>query len=359
MTQIKFKIHAPVVMPADVDRLADAGADSFYIGFYRPSGARGHNLLLHNRRPMTHANVRNEQDFLRIIELAHRRNVQVSLCLNYFYNDAQLDEVIAEARFAIEAGIDRIILGDVGLIGYLRREHPEVGLTLSTVATAMNVDDIEFYRKLGVGSVTLVRQLLLDEIDRIINQADAALDFIVFIYGSKCPNLDGYCSFQHGIFEQRGSLLFSLLNNSFVRKLSDKLPVPESLAIRMKKNYVMTDLGCSLPYESTPVITRPHEVGGNRSPLPDWSFEHNLECGLCAIRRFAAAGITTYKIVGREHPLNKRVSRTSMTRTALDYYSANPGITDTEFAAFCRELTRRKLNWTCSKGDCYYPEVFV
>jgi collagenase-like PrtC family protease len=356
MSNSKFKIHAPVVMPADVDRLIDAGADSFYIGFTRDTGLRGDNLLLHNRRPMTHANVRHEEDFHQIIELAHRRDTLVSLCLNYFYDDRQLDNVLEQVEFAVSAGIDRLIVGDVGLIAYLHSHYPDLGLTLSTVGTAMNVSDVSFYQQLGISSITLVRQLLLDEVDEIVKQSQAASDFIVFIYGSKCPNLDGYCSFQHGIFEQKGSILFSIINNKAVRKLSDIIPVPEALAIRMKKNYVRTDLGCSLPYKSIPLTT--NDASSN-IPLPDWSFEHNLECGLCAIRRFAAAGITTYKIVGREHPLNKRVSRTKMTRTVLDFYSENPNISDKEFYDFCRKLTRRELNWTCAKGDCYYPEVFA
>jgi U32 family peptidase len=346
-----YKIHAPAVRYEDIEILAKEGADTFYMGYLEKSAKNETTPSVTNRRPYRHANVDSFDEIEAMIKKAHELDKRTAFCANETYDETGFDNISADIERIISMGIDHIIVSDVGLISLIKNKYPETRVVLSTVSTAMNYLDVEFFSNLGVSAVTLIRQLLIDEVKSIVHKCPE-MEFIVFIYGSKCPNIDGYCSFHHGFIEKENPLL-SIYNIPILRNVLERVRVPEAASVYMKKRFIQSDLGCSLQYESIPITNDP------ATPVPNWHFNNTLECGLCALWDFYNAGIRGFKIVGREHPLYKRVERVRMTRLAIEQLVQFPDIDRVSFHNYCREMTKCTLKHDCNRCDCYYPETYV
>ena len=155
------------------------GADAVYLGVQGESNLR--------------AGARNFSlgELVTAVSLAHAAGVKVYLTLNTYPHDGQLDALPEIIECAKGAGVDAVIMSDIGVLSLVRELAPDVPLHLSTQANAVNVRAIRAWASLGISRVILARELSYLEIDHIRKSTDVELE--MFVHGSVCISISGRC----------------------------------------------------------------------------------------------------------------------------------------------------------------------
>ena len=130
-------------------------------------------------------------ELVEAIKYAKLRNVAVHLALNTLIKNEEFNEAIELAVNAYNTGVDAIIIQDLGLAAYLRKNYPEIPLHGSTQMTVHNLEGVRQLENLGFSRVVLSRELSLDEIKYIRENTNIELE--VFIHGALCISYSGQC----------------------------------------------------------------------------------------------------------------------------------------------------------------------
>ena len=157
------------------------GADAIYIG--GPSfGAR--------------SNASNDmRDISGLVEFAHRYHSRVFLTLNTILRDDELEPAQRIIHQAYDAGVDALIIQDMGL---LEIDLPPIDLHASTQCDIRTPEKALFLQNVGFSQLVLARELTLEQIADIraatsVNQC--AIEF--FVHGALCVAYSGQCYISH------------------------------------------------------------------------------------------------------------------------------------------------------------------
>lgn len=140
--------------------------------------------------------------------LAHASGAQVNLTLNIFAFDGDLPGMVRAAREAQEAGVDAVIVSDLGAIARIAREVPGLAIHVSTQANTTNSESARVYRAMGASRVVLARELTLEQIERMAKELRGEIELETFIHGAMCMSYSGRCmlsSFLNGRSANRGA----------------------------------------------------------------------------------------------------------------------------------------------------------
>lgn len=129
------------------------------------------------------------EDIARLTEYAHRYNVRIYVTLNTLLHDDELPETERMVWQLYRAGVDALIVQDMGLT---RLHLPPIPLHASTQTDNRTPEKVRFLAEAGFRQVVLARELSLKEI-RTIHEAvpDTALE--VFVHGALCVSYSGQC----------------------------------------------------------------------------------------------------------------------------------------------------------------------
>lgn len=173
-----------VLAPAgDFERLSAAvqyGADAVYLGG-KDFGMRA--------SPMNFT----EEELVCAVDFCHRRGVKVYVTCNILPREEDLAGLPAYLHFLDDAGVDALIVADIGVMLLCRREIPKMELHMSTQTGVVNhLTAMELYR-MGVKRVVLARELGLDEIRQIRQNTPPELEIETFVHGAMCMSFSGRC----------------------------------------------------------------------------------------------------------------------------------------------------------------------
>ena len=154
------------------------GADAVYFGLQR-----------HNARIRAHNF--DGTDLPEIMGMLHRRGVRGYVTLNTLAFTGELPDLEATVRDLAVAGVDAVIVQDMGLARLIRAVSPDIEIHASTQMSITSVEGVELARELGCSRVILARELSLDEIGRIRRGTDLPLE--VFVHGALCVAYSGQC----------------------------------------------------------------------------------------------------------------------------------------------------------------------
>ena len=154
------------------------GADAVYIG--GPAyGARA-------KVPNT------VEDIARLVKYAHRFNAEVFVTLNTIFHDNELEGARHIAYQLYDAGVDALIVQDMGL---LEVDLPPIQLHASTQNDIRTVEKAQFLDQVGFSQIVLARELDLNSIKQIADATTCNLEF--FIHGALCVAFSGQCFISH------------------------------------------------------------------------------------------------------------------------------------------------------------------
>jgi U32 family peptidase len=154
------------------------GADAVYFGL------RGHNA---RARAVNFDGA----ELPEVMGLLHARGVRGYVTLNTLAFPAELEGLEAIVRHVAEAGVDALIVQDLGLVRLIRALTPDLEIHASTQMSITSTAGIRLARELGCQRVILARELSLDEIAAI--QKEAVLPVEVFVHGALCVAYSGQC----------------------------------------------------------------------------------------------------------------------------------------------------------------------
>ncbi|MCP4544458.1 MAG: U32 family peptidase [Chloroflexi bacterium] len=164
----------------------DCGADAVYIGATR-FGARakaGNSVA----------------DIKALARHAHKYWAKVYVTLNTLLHDDELPSAVNLAHQLYEAGVDALIVQDVGL---LECDLPPLPLIASTQMHNATPARVAFLEQVGFQRVILARELDLEQIKAIRQQTSIELEF--FAHGALCVGYSGQCYMSYAIGGRSGN----------------------------------------------------------------------------------------------------------------------------------------------------------
>ena len=121
---------------------------------------------------------------------AHNLNKKVYVTVNIVLHNKEL-KLLKDYLISLDKiGVDAIIFSDLTVLEYAKK-YTNLCLHLSTQASSLNHEAVNFYKKLGVERVVLARECNKEDIKNIIDNVDIETE--VFIHGAMCSSISGRC----------------------------------------------------------------------------------------------------------------------------------------------------------------------
>ena len=125
----------------------------------------------------------------KLIDFAHRYWSKVYITLNSFVYREEDFKIIRDTIYKLyNIGADAIIINDTGILTY---KLPPIPIFIGVSSKCIDVNKINFFRKIGVKKVVLPRALTFEEIKKISRKTSCELE--VFIHGTLCVAYSGNC----------------------------------------------------------------------------------------------------------------------------------------------------------------------
>ena len=174
MQPVKLELLAPA-KTSDIGIAAiDCGADAVYIAGpgFGARAAAGNDI----------------SDVARLTAYAHKFSARIYATVNTIIFDEELPAVEKMIRELYDAGVDALIVQDLGIT---RLDLPPIELHASTQCAIRTPQQAGMLQSLGFKRLILERQLSLDEIRAIRAAVDCELEF--FVHGAICVSYSGNC----------------------------------------------------------------------------------------------------------------------------------------------------------------------
>lgn len=260
----KVEILAPAGSYESFRAAVAAGADAVYAGGSR-FGARAF------------AENFTEEQLLKAIDYAHLHGRRFYLTVNTLLKDHEIDCLAEYLEPLYRGGLDAVIVQDVGVMGVVRTQFPDMEIHASTQMTLTGTYGARFLKEMGAVRVVPARELSLAEVRAI--KAETGMEIECFVHGALCYSYSGQC------------LLSSLIGGRSGNRGQCAQP-------------------CRLPYSA-------EGTKGYLLSLKDI-------CTLDLIPELIEAGIDSFKIEGRMKRPEYVAGVTSMYRKYVDLYLQHP-----------------------------------
>lgn len=283
----------------NVELLAPAGnIESFYVAINNGADAVYLGLSDFNAR----SNIENFNlcELKEAIKHAHAFGVKVFLTLNILFSDNEIETVMQNVENLLQAGIDALIVQDLGVASVIRQMFPNAVLHASTQMGVCNLEGAEVLKRLGFSRVVLARETPICEIQRIHKNCDIEIEY--FVQGALCVSYSGNCyisSLQSGASGNRGKC----------------------------KQF------CRLPYT---LLDGQNKLEGFFLSAKDFCLLERLE-------ELANAGVCSFKIEGRARRAGYVAQTVSVYRNAIDCLRNKQ--------TFDLKVEKQKLKLAFNRGD--------
>lgn len=252
----------------------NAGADAVYLAA-EAYGARAY------------AKNFTKEEILSALHYAHAHDAAIYLTVNTLTKDSEGDGIKEMLTPFYYAGLDGVIVQDLGVMSYIRDVFPNLPIHVSTQATVTSREGARFFQEFGATRVVPARELTLPEIKEIIS---LGIETECFIHGSMCYSYSGQCLFSSYLGGRSGN--------------RGRCAGP-----------------CRQPYNDAYVLS-----------LKDM-------CTVELLPKLIDAGITSFKIEGRMKSPAYAAGVTAIYRKYIDRYLADP---DAEYRVDPKDLTNLK-----------------
>lgn len=135
----------------------------------------------------------NREELREAVRYCHKYGVLVYLTCNTLPMVEETNALPGFIQDAAWAGVDALIVADLGVMMLAKRIAPEIDIHISTQAGVVNhLTATELYN-LGAKRVVLARELSLDQIRAIRDKTPPELEIEAFAHGAMCVSFSGRC----------------------------------------------------------------------------------------------------------------------------------------------------------------------
>ena len=154
------------------------GADAVYIG--------GQDYSLR-------ANAKNFsiEDIKEAVSFAHNLGKRVYVTINIVFHDKNLVGLKDYLTTLDDIGVDAFIVSDVVVMEMMKKLSIKAELHVSTQASVLNYEAVNFYKDLGATRVVLAREAHKSDIERI--KKETGIEIECFVHGAMCTSISGRC----------------------------------------------------------------------------------------------------------------------------------------------------------------------
>ena len=244
----------------------NAGADAVYLGGEK-FGARAYadNFMA--------------EEICRAIHTAHFMGKKIYLTVNTLVKESEFTGLYEWMLPFYEAGLDGVIVQDIGVLCFLREHFKGLKLHASTQMTLTGASGASFLKEQGVERIVPARELSLAEVREIKERT--GLEIECFIHGAMCYCYSGQCLFSSILGGRSGN--------------RGRCAQP-----------------CRLPYR----IYEGKECAGG----VDYPLSLKDMCTISYIPQLIEAGIDSFKIEGRMKKPEYAAGVTALYRKYIDLY---------------------------------------
>lgn len=339
------RLLAPISSFEAAVRVVSAGADELYCGVRIPK-MRYEGLSLRPPR----CSLSSYKDLRRVVRYAQDRDVKTVVTAEFpFISDVVEKGIQKHVRSCVDAGIDALILGDLGLLLLVKEMNVGIPIYASTYFASMNVAAVAFLRQLGAERIILERNVTIEEIHEIVQRSrDGEIE--VFIHGPGCSNINVNCY---------GCFIPDTLAEPLARGQIDIETVrPYLQHVAPNKVRITAAPMCKLLFRIFDVTRGEQKEITFTNMLDAYTF-----CSFCALPALVKTGVTGFKIVGREMSLAYQEAVTRTYRELLDL------IEQGQIEEFQKTVSAQRSEargvWfeglpqsPCDQQRCYYSPIF-
>ena len=134
-----------------------------------------------------------DEELPRAVDFAHRHGVKVHATVNTMPRSGEVDRLPEHLEKLNDAGVDALILTDLGAFILAGKYAPRCQRHISTQQSIANYACAQAWFDLGAQRVVLARELGMDEIREIRRRVDPALELETFCHGAMCVSYSGRC----------------------------------------------------------------------------------------------------------------------------------------------------------------------
>lgn len=226
-------------------------------------------------------------------DYVHERGKKLYLTLNTMPHGDEYPALREILRSIGGAGIDAVIVADLGVMATVKEILPEMEIHVSTQASIVSPEAALAYAALGAKRLVLARELCLDEIKAIKNALPEGIELEAFVHGSMCVSYSGRC----------------MLSNLMVERDANR----GRCAQPCRWNYVIYE-------EKRPDLPIPIE----QTNLGTFIMSSKDMCTVDHIPELIEAGIDSFKIEGRMKSAYYTAVVTNAYRMSIDSYLSDP-----------------------------------
>ena len=192
----------------------EAGADAVYFGLHHFSARAKVGFGL--------------AELTGVMRTLHGRGVKGYVTFNTLVFEHEVDEAARTVGRLAEAGVDAVIVQDLGMARLAREVAPGLPVHGSTQMSLTSAEGIRMAQSFGVTRVILARELSLDDLRAIRVATDCELE--IFVHGALCVSYSGQCfsseawggrSANRGQCAQACRLPYELIVDGELRPLGD------------------------------------------------------------------------------------------------------------------------------------------
>lgn len=272
---MKSELLAPAGSIDGMRAAVAAGADAVYMGG-ELFGARAY------------ANNPKMDELKEAIDYVHLHGKKLYLTVNTLLKNKELKTQLYDYMAPFyEQGLDAVIVQDLGVLDFLKKEFPKLPLHASTQMAVTGAEGARLLKEFGVSRVVTARELSLSEIKDIYDKTGVEIES--FIHGALCYSYSGMCLFS------------SLLGGRSGNRGRCAQP-------------------CRLPYK---VECRGRKAGNQREEYP---LSLKDMCTIELLPEILKAGVYSLKIEGRMKKPEYAAGVTRIYRKYLDLYEKNPSV---------------------------------
>ena len=173
-----MELLAPAGTYECVETAVNSGADAVYFAG-QSFGAR------------SFAGNLTDDEICRAADYCHLRGARAYVTVNTLTFDREFKELEKFIGTLTRAGVDGIIVQDLGVLRFVRELSPDMELHASTQMTVCAADGVQELERLGVSRAVLARELSAREIRDITRSVTAEIE--VFVHGAMCMCYSGQC----------------------------------------------------------------------------------------------------------------------------------------------------------------------
>lgn len=255
------EILAPAGSLAIMQQAFQAGADAVYLGG-QMFGARAFAANL------------TEEELLQGIEYVQLHHKRLYLTVNTLLKNEDIDRLFEFLKRPYEAGLDAVIVQDLGVARMIRQAFPDLELHASTQMSITSPYGAALLKEFGASRIVPARELSMEEICRLKKETD--LEVEVFVHGALCYSYSGHC------------LLSSMIGGRSGNRGRCAQPC--------RQIYTTDDGGCGY-------LLSPKDL-----------------CGLSRVPDLIRAGVDSFKIEGRMKKPEYVIAAVNAYRKAVDAY---------------------------------------